>query len=193
MNTSGPPNVNQTDVGEPTGFTSSSILGQAGVGEPTSELNDSGPNGAEEVMPSSRSVRFQLPPRWKGIIPRKHTLQRNPSAHQEPHTQPPVASSSNTFIRKRSTPFDQESTIPAPPHPGSAPHRRSRELSETPRSDVPSKGKERESAGERVTKVQLVERDTLQVMEQFGQQVAVIGQLTKEVSRENMQFFSPQH
>lgn len=186
MNTSGPPNVNQTGVSEPAGFIIPSALDQAGVSELTSNLNDSSPDGVEEGMPSSSSVRFQLPPGWKGITPRKRTLQRNPSADQEPHTQPPVVSSSNTSIRKRSTPIDQESTIPAPTHPGDTPHRRSRELSEAPQSDPPSKGKERESTGERVTKVQLVERDTLQVTEQFGQQVAVIERLTKEVSRENM-------
>lgn len=75
-----------------------------------------------------------------------------------------------------------ESNVPAQPS-GDGSRRRTREPSETPESDNMLGGKQ-ENNLERVTKVQLVERDTIQVIEQLNFQAAQIQHLVNQVSDE---------
>lgn len=74
------------------------------------------------------------------------------------------------------------SSVPAPLS-GDSSRRRTRGSSRTPERDNTSGG-EQEKIPERVTKVQLVERDTIQVMEQLSYQAAQIQHLINQVSDE---------
>lgn len=68
-----------------------------------------------------------------------------------------------------------------PPLPTPNPRRREREPSAAP---VESTSLEGQVTAERVTKVQLIEQESLQVTEQLEQQAAAIEQLKQQVSSE---------